>query len=43
MINELKKIIKSEIKKETKPSLYKKKIFTNESKITTVTPGKLSY
>ena len=43
MINELKKIIKAEIKKSVKKDLYKKKILTDTSKITSVTVGKLSY
>ena len=43
MIKELKKIIKSEIKKAVKKDLYRKKILTDSSKVTSISVGKISY
>jgi len=43
MIKELKKIIRAEIKKETKKNLYRKIITIDTSKIKNITIGKLSY
>ena len=43
MIETLKKIIKSEIKKEVKKDRYRKVIVVDSTKITEKTVGKLSY
>lgn len=43
MIDSLKKIIRKEIKKETKKNVYRKIITIDESKVKSLTIGKLSY
>lgn len=43
MIDALRKIIKSEVQKETKKNVYKKTIKVDNNKIKTINIGKLSY